>query len=721
MKRFKLFMVWVVLALVMAGLLIGSRPSRAASSGLSDVLAEPSTDQIIIQYKENLSADLAGPNQADEMERLSQVAGVELAYYRPMSGDAHVLRLPQALPESEVAALTAKLATLPEVAYAEPDAIMLPMDTIPNDLHYSEQWHYFAPGADHYGINAPAAWDITKGSSAIVVAVIDTGITDHPDLAGRWIGGYDFISDAFVGNDGNGRDSDPHDTGDGTVQDECGVGFSARPSSWHGTHVAGTIGAVTNNNSGVAGINWISPIMPVRVLGKCGGYTTDIADGMRWAAGLAVTGVPANPNPAKVLNLSLGSTVPTPCSTTYQNAINDITTAGSAIVISAGNSGGLSSDYSPGNCTGVITVAATDRYGSKASYSNSGSAVEISAPGGSGGTGSPNAVLSSLNSGTLGLGAPSYQYYNGTSMSAPHVSGVASLVLSLGQNLTPAQVLQILQQNVTPFPGGSSCNTGICGSGIVNAYGAVSKLPRITNISPSAVMTNTGPLVLTVYGANFTSGAKIYFNDETAARPTYVINTTQLTTTLTLTDTHGVGVLTFYVKDNYSGIGTVLTPRQAVSIWANPLYLPLLFKNLPGVPGIMPGYWGASTMELYVSPDQLSVTNFAMGISVAGCGSYKIRNVSALPITNRQFSLVNKFYGSGKFGSDATVLGQIGLNSFPIPNCGTVSGGPWYYSAVWLNSNQPALAFFQATLDVPYTGNEPIVENGDFIIEYVGP
>ena len=203
----------------------------------------------------------------------------------------------------------------------------------------------------------------------------------------------------------------------------------ATNSSWHGTHTAGTIGAASNNGVGVAGVNWNSKILPVRVLGKCGGYTSDIADGMRWAAGLSVSGVPANANPAKVLNLSLGGSGA--CDATYQDAVNAITAAGTTIVVSAGNSNADAINYRPGNCNGVITVAATNRDGGRAYYSNYGSIIEISAPGGETNVSNSNGVLSTLNTGTQGPGADTYVYYQGTSMAAPHVAGVASLLYSL--------------------------------------------------------------------------------------------------------------------------------------------------------------------------------------------------------------------------------------------------------------------------------------------------
>ena len=195
------------------------------------------------------------------------------------------------------------VASDPNVEYAEPDRIMRRTLT-PNDTRYNEQWHYFEAAG---GINAPPAWDKSTGAG-VVTAVIDTGYRPHADLAGNILPGYDFISDTFVANDGNGRDSDASDPGDWINAGECGPGDPAafESSSWHGTHVAGTIAALTNNASGVAGIAFNAKVVPARVLGKCGGYTSDIADAIVWTSGGSVSGVPANANPAKVLNISLG-------------------------------------------------------------------------------------------------------------------------------------------------------------------------------------------------------------------------------------------------------------------------------------------------------------------------------------------------------------------------------------------------------------------------------
>ena len=445
----------------------------------ADVLAGPGTlqqpiptNQLIIKYRENRLFSAAEAMSDAQMARLSAKAGVALTYFRPMSGDAHVLRLPQRLPLTEVERIAAQLSTLPEVEYAEPDYVMLPMLT-PNDSLYNQQWHYY----ETYGINLPQAWDITTGNASTVVAVIDTGHRPHADLASRIVGGYDFISDPNVANDGNGRDSNPEDPGDWVTNAESSdpnspfYGCPPRPSSWHGTHVAGTIGAVTNNGQGVAGVNWQAKLLTVRVLGKCGGYTSDIIDGMRWAAGLSVTGVPNNPHPAKVLNLSLGGsgTCPAP----WQLAINAVNAAGAVVVVAAGNSNANAANYTPASCNGVITVGATNRNGVRASYSNYGSVVDISAPGGQMPP-SSNGVLSTLNAGTTTPGTDNYAFYQGTSMAAPHVAGVVSLMVGLRPALNWSLVETILKNTAKPFGPGHTCTGATtCGAGIVNAHAAL--------------------------------------------------------------------------------------------------------------------------------------------------------------------------------------------------------------------------------------------------------
>jgi serine protease len=481
---------------------------------------------------------LDGQPELAQLDALSAAAGETLAYVRSMSGEAVVLRLAAPLPEASVEAIAQKLASLPDVEYAEPDSLMRTAFT-PDDPSYAVQWHYFEP----YGVNAPAAWDVTTGSASVRVAVIDTGITDHPDLAGRWIGGYDFIADVPTANDGNGRDSDPHDPGDWVVANECGPGVPADSSSWHGTHVAGTIGAAGNNGVGVAGLNWVSPVVPVRVLGKCGGFLSDIADGMRWAAGLSVVGVPANIHPAKVLNLSLGGSGA--CGSTYQNAINAINAAGAIVVVAAGNSNANALNFRPANCNDVVTVAATDRDGNRAFYSNFGTVVEISAPGGETNTNSPspapqNGILSTLNAGLTVPGASNYVYYQGTSMATPHIVGVLSLMVSISPTLNFTQSLQILQTTARSFPSGSNCTTATCGAGIADAAAALNALTNPGQPTATATVTSTPGAATATATTTRTSAPKRSATPtatRTSTNPPGATNTPTVTATPTWTAT----------------------------------------------------------------------------------------------------------------------------------------------------------------------------------------
>ncbi|MBT5094906.1 MAG: S8 family peptidase [Halobacteriovoraceae bacterium] len=361
-----------------------------------------------------------------------------------------------------------KLKDDPTVEYAEIDRVFTanfePGDgATTEDPQYSNQWHYGA-------INMPDAWDESLGSTNTVVAVIDTGYTDHSEFSGKILPGFDFVSDPVMGNDGNGYDNDAHDAGDFiSFGDPCFNG-STHNSSWHGTHVAGTILANTGNGVGVAGINWNAKLLPVRVLGKCGGYLSDIANGIRWAAGGGVSGVPSNPNPANVINLSLGGSGA--CGSTLQSAIDFANSQGTVVVVAAGNSNQNIDIFatSPANCNGVITVGASNSSSNKASYSNYGQWIDVSAPGGEQSTG----VLSTHNNGAQALGSESYTSMAGTSMAAPHVAGVASLMLGLNPGLFPAQVRLILRDTAQSFGFGSTCAVfGTCGSGIIDAAQAV--------------------------------------------------------------------------------------------------------------------------------------------------------------------------------------------------------------------------------------------------------
>jgi len=463
----------------MAALALASLPLAAGAGGAA-VTAAPQaaaaaspvpTDRLIIKYRSGTAGASTAATAADRTllhRNAQQVAarlGLQLQLQRMGAFDTHVMRLGQRLPQSTVEQLARDIAAAdPNVEYAEPDRILQAQFT-PNDTQYGQQWHYFEATG---GLNLPAAWDKSTGTG-VVVAVIDTGYRPHADLAANILPGYDFIIDTAVSNDGNGRDNNPQDPGDAVVAGECGTGSPAQDesSSWHGTHVAGTIAAVTNNGSGVAGVAYNAKVVPVRVLGKCGGYTSDIADGIVWASGGTVASIPANANPARVINMSLGGSGA--CDTTTQNAINSARSRSTVVVVAAGNSNANAANFSPASCSGVITVAATNRSGGRAYYSNYGSVVAVAAPGGDMRSSAANGILSTLNAGATAPGADNYAYYQGTSMATPHVVGVVALMLAKNSALTPDEVATRLKASTRAFP--ATCSQ--CGTGIVDASAAV--------------------------------------------------------------------------------------------------------------------------------------------------------------------------------------------------------------------------------------------------------
>ncbi|MFK7888186.1 MAG: S8 family peptidase [Gammaproteobacteria bacterium] len=425
------------------------------------------TNQIIVKFKDQAVSNSAlGRSVAgDKSSRAAAVGastGLSTDYQRSVFNGADVFKLGKWHSLEALNKMLAQMATDPNIEYAEPDQLMQPLLT-PNDSRYNEQWHYFENTG---GMRLPTAWNSSTGSG-VVVAVIDTGYRPHADLNANLLPGYDMIANTFTARDGNGRDSDARDPGDWTLAGDCGPGEPARGSSWHGTHVAGTVAARTNNNSGVAGVAFGAKVVPIRALGRCGGFTSDIADGIRWAAGGSVSGVPNNANPAKVLNLSLGGGGA--CSSTSQSAINSARSNGAVVVVAAGNSAVNASNANPANCSGVVTVASTNRSGGRSYFSNFGAVVDVAAPGGDIRSSASNGVLSTLNTGSSTPGSDNYAFYQGTSMAAPHVAGVAALMLAVDGTLTPNEIESTLKSTARSFP--ASCSQ--CGSGLVDAAAAV--------------------------------------------------------------------------------------------------------------------------------------------------------------------------------------------------------------------------------------------------------
>ncbi|MFD9255492.1 S8 family peptidase [Streptomyces bottropensis] len=430
-----------------------------AVAGATEAAPGTTAERLIVGYKSG-AAEATSNKAADaDAAAKGKEAGESLDFQRRLGSGAALVDLGEDVTKADVADVIAEYQADPQVAYVAPDRLNKALAT-PNDTEYSKQWDLYEATA---GMNVPGAWDKVTGTG-VTVAVIDTGYVAHSDVAANIVGGYDFIADTAVANDGNGRDSNPADPGDWTAANECAAGEPASTSSWHGTHVAGTIAAVTNNNKGVAGIAYGAKVSPLRVLGKCGGYDSDIIDAITWASGGTVSGVPANTNVAKVINMSLGGGGA--CTSATQSAITAAVNRGTTVVVAAGNSNANAANYSPASCNNVISVAATNRAGARSYYSNFGSVVDIAAPGGETRTTESGGILSTLNAGTAGPGTESYDYYQGTSMAAPHIAGLAALVKSANSALTPAQIESAIKTNSRALPG--ACSGG-CGAGLADA------------------------------------------------------------------------------------------------------------------------------------------------------------------------------------------------------------------------------------------------------------
>ncbi|MFZ5594425.1 MAG: S8 family serine peptidase [Pseudomonadota bacterium] len=361
----------------------------------------------------------------------------------------------------------------PDIVYAEPNYIRRATAIPPNDEFYPRQWHYPM-------INLPQAWDITQGSSSVIVAVIDTGVLlNHPDLQGQLVPGYDFIRDPTNALDGNGIDSNPDDPGDQVL---------AGGSSFHGTHVAGTIAAASNNGTGVAGVAWQTRIMPLRVLGKRGGASYDIMQAVLYAAGLDNDSGAIPAQPADVINLSLGGGG---FSQTEQDVYARARAQGVIIVAAAGNEASNTPSY-PAAYNGVVSVSAVDINKNLAYYSNFGSTIDIAAPGGDSrrdinGDGYPDGIFSTRGNDAGGSLQYNYQFQQGTSMAAPHVAGVIALMKAINSQLTPDLFDQMLAQGALTQDLGDSGRDNSYGYGLIDAYKAVSAAQGAT-LKPTLIV-----------------------------------------------------------------------------------------------------------------------------------------------------------------------------------------------------------------------------------------
>ncbi|MDB6099162.1 MAG: Peptidase and in kexin sedolisin [Gammaproteobacteria bacterium] len=551
----------------------------------------------------------AQTSQAD-VSTLSLRTGVAVARSRQLTPSMHVVFLEKTLYGAEVDAALTQLRADPAIAFADVDERRY-AHALPNDPLFGPtgaatgQWYMqkpstLTPTSDAAATDAVSAWDITKGSSGTVIADIDSGIRfDHPDMlragfGGRVLPGYDFVSQDLnaansaplgtflVANDGDAWDPDPSDPGDWIDSTDLqnttvfpSKNCSVSNSSWHGTRVMGVLGALTDNNVGIAGMTWNPYLLPVRALGKCGGLDSDIIVGIQWAVGMAVSGVPNNPYPADIINLSLGGTGSS-CPSDYQSLITTLTGMGIIIVASAGNASGPVDI--PGNCPGVLTVAGLRNVGTKVGYSSLGPEVGIAAPAGNcvttGGGPCLRSIDTTVNEGATVPGANSYTDQNnsnlGTSFSAPIVSGIVALMRAANANLTPPQLIARIKASATPFPqptglaqcavGSTSnvecaCTTGTCGAGMVNAFSAVkAALNPIAAVRIPAGFT-AGSVTLDAGGSAAACGATVSTYAWTSTGAVQIVGSTGSTVHVM---SSGAGTLTLVVKDSAGNTDTAV-------------------------------------------------------------------------------------------------------------------------------------------------------------------
>lgn len=486
-------------ALALGTALLTSLPARAADATVARGL--------IVTLKAPSDGGRESPQATRERLRaVAADAGLGGAQApMPVGPGAHLLPFAAPLTGTAVQDAERRVRLNPQVASVEPDVRLKRLAT-PNDPYYTDgiQWHLRTPAqGGAAALNLPPAWERTRGSAEQVVAVVDSGaLYGHPDLAGKLLPGYDLISDLDTSNDGDGRDPDASDPGDWITSSEAGSGryplCPAEDSSWHGSFIAGEIAAATHNGVGVAGVGWDTRVQPVRVSGKCGAWLSDVVEGIRWAAGLPVSGVPTNPTPARVINVSFGGS--SSCNSAYQTAIDDAGAAGSLVVVAAGNENGALTR--PADCAGVLAVGAARQDGLKTYYSSYGPNVGIMAPGGPGAADTGPRLYSTSNAGLRGPGEHIYDSKDGTSFASPLAAGVAALMLSVNPALTPAQLISRIQSGARPFPSSAAyptCRVGMpassacnctretCGPGLLDADRALQLAT-----SPSAVIAPIG-------------------------------------------------------------------------------------------------------------------------------------------------------------------------------------------------------------------------------------
>jgi serine protease len=658
----------------------------------------PDAGRTVVARRQSRAVVQAQTSAADVGALIARV-GMPVAKSRQFTPSMHVLFLPKTLYGADVDAALAKLRADPAVKFADVDQLRHIEAVIPNDPLFaptlqgsppaSGQWYLNTPSStpvilegstteDLSATDAVTAWGVTTGSPGIVIADVDTGVRfDHPDLlraglGGRLLPGYDFVGGDLnpsngvaegtylIANDGDGWDPDPSDPGDWISTSDTANALFANDtvagSTWHGTRVVGVYGAITNNDVGIAGVTWGAWVLPVRALGKGGGYDSDIIAGIEWAAGLPVTNpegppVPNNPFPADIVNLSLGSSGS--CPSDYQDALAQVTAMGVLVIVSAGNGGapGAAAPVdAPANCSllvpGVMGVVGLRNVGTKVGYSSFGSGASIAAPAGNCVQTSGDCLRSIDTTTNLGTTVPGDNSYTnelsenlGTSFSAPIVSGIAGLMRSVNYNLTPAQLAARLQSSATPFPSGATgvptCPTtdpssgecvcpndgSQCGAGMVNALSAVKAAQRPIgvieipkSVAPGAVFDASGSVAACNGSATAPAPLSIASYAWTASPSSLIVSGAK---NARVTVNPAAGTLTLTVTDSAGNIDTetvtltadTATSTAPTSAGTSDTACPAAITVTPVAPTVSEAFSPATTVKSSVSTLTITLSN----------------------------------------------------------------------------------------------------------------
>ncbi len=770
-------------------IIVGFKPSTALRQAQSIGQGQ----HVTAPAQATAQAEAQAQTTPADLVALTQRVGLVIRKSRQISAAMHVVFLPTTLYGADVESTLNKLRADPSVKFAEVDQRRYPHALTaasgpPTDPLFGPssnsvgQWYMLKPSlitGDAAATDAVSAWLITTGDTGVVIADVDTGVRfDHPDLGraqfgGSLLPGYDFVDRDFdssgnplatflIANDGDGWDADPSDPGDwvsaidfkdplfpvATCGDPPpnGPSDSHVDSSWHGTRVAGILGALTNNTDsgkngvGIAGMTWNPYILPVRALGKCGGYDSDIIAGMQWAAGVPLngSGVPSNPYPASIINLSLGGSDPNLaagahniCTQSYQDIINILNAKGVLIVASAGNGTPTAAVDLPGVCNGVLTVAGLRHVGTKVGYSSFGTEVGISAPAGNCGT-NPGCIRPIDTTTNFGLTNPGVNGYTsqvnpnlnqvipnlGTSFAAPIVSGIAALMRSVNANLTPPQLIARIQGSATQFPppGGlpvcMSATSGTpgtpgtpatigecacpnkapfqCGAGMVNALAAVqaAQAPIAAVIAPSPIATGgtanfdasgsgaSCGRAITSYAWNVPTGSGFTSNSPT--------NLAQLSTTVT---GNGTGTITLTVTDNTGATDTAtlsyvngaLTNPPPVSAGPNLSGCPaaLAVSVTPAPPTVTAAFAPVSVDENVVSTLTITLTNpNGYALTQATLNGALAFSVPTTPLLNSTClgATIKLSSGGGQVGMSGAIIPASGSCTVTVPVLSATAG-----------------------------------------------